>query len=217
MNAPRTPRVRRRHHVYVVELDDRVWNSARFRRSNPGWQLGRPFVYVGMTGLDPDLRFDRHKAGVQANRYARDYGQRLLPALYEAWNPMASEVARQNEVALAVKLLRGAHPDDREGRARILREAQAMARVAHPNVVSVYEVGELDGQVFIAMEFVEGATLRQWQHAKGRSWEDILVTYLAAGDGLWAAHQAGLVHRVQFHAALSIGRPAREMPSMPAA
>lgn len=104
MNAPRTPRVRRRHHVYVVELDDRVWNSARFRRSNPGWQLGRPFVYVGMTGLDPDLRFDRHMAGVQANRFVQRYGLRLVPELYEFYNPMPYDAACELEVELAIGL-----------------------------------------------------------------------------------------------------------------
>ena len=59
---------RHRHHVYVVELADQVWNEPRFRRANPDYQLGKPFVYVGMTGLDPDLRFDKHKAGIQANQ-----------------------------------------------------------------------------------------------------------------------------------------------------
>jgi len=92
------------HHVYVVELDDRVWNHARFRRANPEWQLGRPFVYVGMTGLDPDLRFDKHKAGIQANGYVRDYGLRLLPALYERFNPMSYEKAREMEVELGIAL-----------------------------------------------------------------------------------------------------------------
>ena len=51
---------RAHYHVYVVELDDPVWNVARFRRANPDYELGKPFVYVGMTGLDPDVRFDKH-------------------------------------------------------------------------------------------------------------------------------------------------------------
>ena len=55
------------YHVYVIELSDEVWNAARFRRANPDYQLGKPFVYVGMTGLDPDVRFDKHKAGIQSN------------------------------------------------------------------------------------------------------------------------------------------------------
>lgn len=102
-----TPRARpaaQRHHVYVVLLDDRVWNEPSFRRANPDYQLGKPFVYVGMTGLDPDTRFDRHKAGVQANRFVTDYGERLLPQLYEVYNPMPYEAAREMEVELAIGL-----------------------------------------------------------------------------------------------------------------
>ena len=93
-----------RYHVYVVELADRVWNVAAFRRANPGYQLGKPFVYVGMTGLDPDLRFDRHMAGIQANRFVREFGVRLLPTLYEVYNPMPYGAAREMEVELGIGL-----------------------------------------------------------------------------------------------------------------
>ncbi len=88
----------------MVELDDRVWNSPRFRRANPRHVLGKPCVYVGMTGLDPDLRFDKHKAGIQANRYVFEHGLRLLPALYAVYNPMPYEAAREMEVELAIAL-----------------------------------------------------------------------------------------------------------------
>ncbi|WP_298931915.1 hypothetical protein [uncultured Ramlibacter sp.] len=99
------PRSRKAHyHVYVVELADPVWNKARFRNANPDYQLGKPFVYVGMTGLDPDLRFDKHKAGIQANTYVREHGLRLLPALYERYNPMAYDEARSMEVELGIAL-----------------------------------------------------------------------------------------------------------------
>jgi hypothetical protein len=100
------PALPRSYHysVYVIELDDRVWNEARFRRANPDYQLGKPFVYVGMTGLDVDLRFDRHKAGVQSNRYARDFGLRLLPRLFAMYNPMPYEAARDMEVELGIGL-----------------------------------------------------------------------------------------------------------------
>lgn len=100
---------RTHYHVYVIELSPRVWEEAAFRRANPDYTGACGCVYVGMTGLDPDLRFDRHKAGVQANRYARDYGQRLLPALYEACNPMVYEVARKKEVDLALELRRAGY------------------------------------------------------------------------------------------------------------
>ena len=95
---------RQSHHVYVVLLDDRVWNEPAFRKANPDHTLGRPFVYVGMTGLDPDARFDKHKAGVRANRYVQKYGQRLLPELYECYNPMPYAAAAEMEVELAIAL-----------------------------------------------------------------------------------------------------------------
>ena len=95
---------RHHHHVYVVQLSDAVWNEASFRRANPDHQLGKPFVYVGMTGLDPDLRFDKHKAGIQANRFVREYGLRLRPDLYEVYNPMPYEAAREMEVELGIAL-----------------------------------------------------------------------------------------------------------------
>ncbi len=92
------------YHVYVIALDDRVWNVARFRRANPDHVLGKPFVYVGMTGLDPDVRFDKHKAGIQANGYVQAYGLRLLPALYERYNLMGYDEARAMEVELGIRL-----------------------------------------------------------------------------------------------------------------
>lgn len=100
-----TSRQRKHHyHVYVIELADDVWNFGRFRRANPDYLPGKPFVYVGMTGLDPDLRFDKHKAGIQANRYVRDFGLRLLPGLYEMYNPLPYEGARDMEVELGIAL-----------------------------------------------------------------------------------------------------------------
>jgi serine/threonine protein kinase/tetratricopeptide (TPR) repeat protein len=86
-------------------------------------------------------------------------------------------------------------PDVSSGRARLLREAQAMARLSHPNVVAVYDVYQHGAQVFMAMELVEGQTLLQWQQEKPRTWREILTAFLAAGRGLAAAHAAGLVHR----------------------
>jgi tetratricopeptide (TPR) repeat protein len=78
----------------------------------------------------------------------------------------------------------------------LVREAQALARLSHPNVVAVYDVGTLsDDQVFVAMELVEGVTLREWLKAEPRPWRDVLPVLLAAGAGLAAAHEAGLVHR----------------------
>ena len=95
---------RHHHRVYVVELADQVWNEPSFRHANPDHQLGKPLVYVGMTGLDPDTRFDRHKAGFQANRFVQRYGLKLLPQLYEVYHPMPYEAAREMEVELAIGL-----------------------------------------------------------------------------------------------------------------
>jgi hypothetical protein len=93
-----------RYSVYVVELSPEVWNSPRFRKANPGHDILKPCVYVGMTGLSPDVRFDKHKAGIQANRYVQRYGLRLMPALYEVYNPMPYDGARDMEVELAIGL-----------------------------------------------------------------------------------------------------------------
>lgn len=95
---------RHRYHVYVVLLEERVWNEPRFRRANPDHDVTRPCVYVGMTGLDPDRRFDKHKAGIQANRFVREYGLRLLPEIYAVFNPMPYAAAREMEVELAIGL-----------------------------------------------------------------------------------------------------------------
>ncbi|MCY1081241.1 serine/threonine-protein kinase [Archangium lansingense] len=100
---------------------------------------------------------------------------------------------------VALKLLPPGDPDGgpemTSGRARLLREAQAMARLSHPNVVAVYDVHQHDSQVFMAMELVDGQTLLQWEREQPRSWRELLTAYLAAGRGLAAAHTAGLVHR----------------------
>ena len=94
---------------------------------------------------------------------------------------------------VAVKLMRP-HFADEVGRARLLREAQAMAQLSHPNVVNVFDLGEVDERVFVAMEYVEGGTLRDWLKTP-RAVEDVVAVFLQAGAGLVAAHRAGLVHR----------------------
>jgi hypothetical protein len=92
------------YHVYVVELSKDVLDEPKFRKANREYDLRKPCVYVGMTGLDPDVRFDKHKAGIQSNRYVRRYGLRLLPELYECYNPMPYDAARDMEVELAIGL-----------------------------------------------------------------------------------------------------------------
>ncbi|MCY1009804.1 serine/threonine-protein kinase [Nannocystis pusilla] len=79
--------------------------------------------------------------------------------------------------------------------ARLLQEAQALARLAHPNVVTVHEAGEHEGRIFLAMEFVPGDTLRAWQRERVRDRAELLAVAVQAGRGLAAAHDVGLVHR----------------------
>ncbi len=92
------------HHVYVVELSADVLYENRFKKANPGYVTGKPCFYVGMTGLHPDLRFDKHKAGIQSNRYVFEFGLRLRPDLYQHFNPMPYRGAAEMEVELAIAL-----------------------------------------------------------------------------------------------------------------
>ena len=99
---------------------------------------------------------------------------------------------------LAIKLVRverGASASGVDARSRLMREAQAIARLSHPNVVIVHDVGTHQDRVFIAMEFIDGGTLTQWLTAQPRTWREILKVFIAAGRGLQHAHEANLVHR----------------------
>ncbi len=100
---------------------------------------------------------------------------------------------------VAVKLLQDRPCETRDqatlGHARLIREAQAMAHVSHPNVAAVYEVGIHDEQVFVAMEMVEGKTLGAWLGDRPRDWREVVAVFIQAGRGLAAAHAAGIVHR----------------------
>lgn len=94
---------------------------------------------------------------------------------------------------VALKLL---FPGLEQGsREQMLAEARALARLNHPNVVAVHEVGEENGRAYLALEYADGQTLEQWVKAKPRTWREVLEVFLEAGRGLHAAHLAGLVHR----------------------
>ncbi len=96
---------------------------------------------------------------------------------------------------LAIKLVRDDLHEGSQGGSRMLREAQAMARVSHPNVVQVYEVGKFAGQIFLAMEYIKGLPLTDWVNAEEHDWREIRDMYIQAGRGIAAAHAQGLVHR----------------------
>jgi serine/threonine protein kinase/tetratricopeptide (TPR) repeat protein len=100
----------------------------------------------------------------------------------------ARDVRLDRPVAVKVHLQKG------QAHERLAREATALARLSHPNVVSVYRVGTHEGRVYVAMELVEGGTLRRRKH-EVRPWREVVRLHAAAGDGLAAAHAAGLVHR----------------------
>ncbi len=111
--------------------------------------------------------------------------------VYAAFDP-------QLDRKVAIKLLRadlGEPARAAQFRTRMLREAQAMARLQHPNVIAVHDVGTFEERVFLAMELVEGGTLKDWLRERPRGYREVLEVYLAAGRGLAAAHDAGLVHR----------------------
>jgi serine/threonine protein kinase len=114
-------------------------------------------------------------------------GRGGMGEVYAAYDP---ELDRK----VAVKLLRG-QSADHDGRVRLLREAQAIAKLSHPNVVVVFDVGTFKDSVFIAMEFVDGNTVGYWLQSATRTWRDVLRIFAAAGRGLEAAHGAGMVHR----------------------
>ncbi len=90
--------------VYVIELSLDVLFEGKFKKCNPNYSTGMPCVYVGMTGLDVDVRFDKHKAGIQSNRYVLRYGLRLLPDLYEGFNPMTYDEAVLMEIEIGIDL-----------------------------------------------------------------------------------------------------------------
>lgn len=94
------------HHVYVVLLDPAVRRLRGVASSNRNAQPHQPCVYVGMTGLSPEERFENHRQGIKAAYAVRRYGLRLLPELYAHLNPMPFEAAAQMERDLAEDLRR---------------------------------------------------------------------------------------------------------------
>ncbi len=145
-------------------------------------------------GLDPGSR-DRDaeplRRGDSVGRYTvlERIGAGGMGVVYAAFDP-------QLDRRVALKVM---HPGtdastDSGGRARLLREAQAMAKLSHLNVITVHDVGTFGERVFVAMEFIEGSTLRDWMDSE-RSWPELVDAFVRAGRGLGAAHAAGLVHR----------------------
>nr|WP_276604462.1 protein kinase [Nannocystis sp. RBIL2] len=135
---------------------------------------------------------DELPADIRLGRFTllRVLGRGGMGVVYTAYDELLDRI-------VAIKMVRSDR-DDAHLLARVLREAKALAKLSHPNVVQIHDVGESDGQVFIAMEYVDGPTLRAWIEARreaGARWHELLPALIDAGRGLQAAHSAGLVHR----------------------
>lgn len=119
-------------------------------------------------------------------------GRGGMGEVYAAWDPVLDR-------KVALKVLKaeyeGAGKLADELRLRLMREAQSLAKVNHPGVVTVHDVGIVEGKVYVAMEFVEGQSLTEWLREKKRSWREVLEMFLETGEGLAAAHEAGVTHR----------------------
>jgi len=141
-------------------------------------------VTLPMAEADRVEALPRFAAGTSISRFriVGELGAGGMGIVFEAYDP---ELDRQ----VAIKVL-----GDRDAGRKLLDEAQAMARLAHPNVVPVYEVGTIDDQLFLVMELVRGETLASWLD-RPHGWREIVRAFLEAGAGLAAAHAADLVHR----------------------
>ena len=132
-----------------------------------------------MFGASQTLRLGRFELG-------RRQGAGAMGVVYEARDP-------QLDRKVALKVLRSADLDPSRVE-RLVLEARSLAKLRHPNVVTVYEVGQDGEDRFIVMDLVQGDTLRTWLETP-RSWQEIVRMFIGAGEGLRAAHEAGLVHR----------------------
>ena len=140
-------------------------------------------VAPGLLGIADELR-----RGESVGRFTilRTLGAGGMGVVYAAYDP---ELDRN----IALKLIRGSTSEAAE--ARLYREAQALAKLSHPNVVAVHDVGTYGGQVWLAMEFVVGKTLSAWRAEAQPSWKPVLEVIKQAARGVAAAHAAGLLHR----------------------
>jgi serine/threonine protein kinase len=185
-----------------VDADERRFGGRADRRDAGGARAGVAAVRA-VERRDAEVRSDSGfvdeppdeepavAAGGRIGRFVvlRELGRGAMGVVFAAYD---EELDRK----VAIKLLHAGRGEQAShGRAMLLREAQAMAKLSHPNVVAVHEVGVIGGAVFVAMEYVAGVDLHQWLTSERRPWRDAVAVLRQAGAGLVAAHREGLVHR----------------------
>ncbi len=175
----------------MSERDDQAVTQGTGRRADPEARDVDPSretvtVATEPRGAPPEADAIERYERIERYVVLEPLGKGGMGVVYGAYDPKL-----RRRVALKVIRADVVGPD---GHARMLREARAMARLSHPNVLPVYDAGLCDDTVFIAMEQVEGRTLRAWMD-EGHPWPRVLDVFGRAGDGLAAAHAEGLVHR----------------------
>jgi hypothetical protein len=165
--------------------EDELAKTARVRSEDELARTATAMPLPGAAPAAPAASAATSRATLGRFRIERELGAGGMGVVLAAFDP---ELERR----VAVKVL---HARSADARARLLREARAMAKLSHPNVITVFDVGSTDGEDFVAMELIDGETLKDWIARVRPRWREIVAAYVAAGRGLAAAHAVGLVHR----------------------